>query len=97
MAIARVTDADVETWRLELYAGRQLDAGVVRRLLAEVELLREDLAGARVTFAAKAAAALEKRLQVVATFNHGGCPKCRDAEARAFLAKLQRIAKAPPG
>jgi hypothetical protein len=28
---------------------------------------------------------------VVATYNRGNCPKCGDAEARAFPAKLKRI------
>jgi hypothetical protein len=88
----RITAADLEAWRRDLYLGRPLDAGVARRLLGEVEALRDEVARARTTFAAKAAAALETRLQVVATFNHGGCRMCRDAEARAFLAKLRRIA-----
>jgi len=35
---------------------------------------------------------MEKRIREVAAFNRGGCPTCRDAEARAFLAKLQRVA-----
>jgi len=53
-------------------------------------------AKARTDFAAKAAAGLEKRLESVAAYNHGGCPTCRDAEARAFLAKLKRIAGSKP-
>jgi len=62
----------------------RLDAADARRLLAEVELLREELARARRDFARKAAGALGKRLQNVAAFNHGGCPTCYEAEARAF-------------
>lgn len=87
----RVTPTDLEALRRELYHGRQLDAASTRRLMDEVARLREELAKARTTFASKAADALEKRLQDVASFNHGGCPKCRDAEARAFLAKLKKI------
>ncbi len=59
------------------------------REVEEVELLWRELAEARVTFATKAAAALEKRLADVAAF--GECRTCRDAEARAFLGKLKRI------
>jgi hypothetical protein len=92
MAAPRVTADDLETWRRELYYGRQLEPAAARRLMDELERLQDELAQARRTFARKAAAALERRLQVVATFNRGGCPSCRDAEARAFLAKLQRIA-----
>jgi len=33
------------------------------------------------------------RLRDVAAFNSGGYPKCRNAEAKAFLAKLQRVAQ----
>lgn len=60
------------------------------------EALWMDLARQRVKIAAKAAAALEKRLADAATCN-SGCPTCRDAEALAFLAKLTRIAGAKPG
>jgi hypothetical protein len=92
MSLPRVTPDDLETWRRELYCGRRLEPAAARRLMDELERLQDELAQARTTFARKAAAALERRLQVVATFNRGGCPSCRDAEARAFLAKLQRIA-----
>ena len=92
MAAPRVTADDLETWRRELYYGRRLEPAAARRLMDEVEQLRGELAEARTTFASKAAASLDRRLRVVATFNRGGCPSCRDAEARAFLAKLQRIA-----
>jgi hypothetical protein len=81
----------LESLRQKLYAGDQLDAAQARQLLAEVDLLREELASARKDFARKAAGALGKRLQDVAAFNRGGCPTWRDAEARAFLVKLQRI------
>jgi hypothetical protein len=60
----------------------------------EIEQLRGELAAARVAFATKACEALDRRLKDVAACNHGGCPNCRDAEARAFLAKLRRIASA---
>ncbi len=62
----------------------------------EIDALWADLARQRVDIATKAAAALEKRLEAVATYNSGGCPKCKDAEARAFLAKLKRIAEREP-
>jgi hypothetical protein len=88
----RVPPRDLAAWREALYRGEQLDAAAARRLLDDVEQLQSELAGARVTFATKAAAALEKRLTDVAAFNQGGCRTCRDAEARAFLAKLKRIA-----
>jgi hypothetical protein len=78
--------------RATLYAGDQLDSGSVRRLLEEVESAWSDLARQRVEIASKAAAALEKRLATVAAFNQGGCRTCHDSEARAFLAKLKRIA-----
>lgn len=60
--------------------------------MCDIDQLRDELASARRTFAAKAATALAKRLADVAAFNHGGCPQCRESEARAFLTKLQRIA-----
>ena len=102
MAAPRVTADDLETWRRELYYGRRLEPAAARRLMDELERLQDELAEARRRFARKAAAALERRLQVVATYNRGGCPSCRDAEARAFLAKLQRISaekkeRAPSG
>ena len=79
--------------RQKLYAGDQLDAAQARQLLAEVDLLRDELASSRKDFARKAAGALGKRLQDVAAFNQGGCPMCHEAEARAFLTKLQKIAE----
>jgi hypothetical protein len=88
----RITPADLQRWRQALYEGDPLDASICRRLLEEVDRLRGDLDALRVAFARKAAAALEKRLTAVAAFNSGGCPRCKDAEARAFLAKLKRIA-----
>jgi hypothetical protein len=88
----RLTAADLSRYRATLYAGDQLDLGFVRRLIEEVESAWADLARQRVEIAKKAADALEKRLADVATYNSGGCPKCHDAEARAFLAKLKRIA-----
>ena len=62
-----------------------------------MDQLRAELANSRVEFAKKAAGALDKQLQAVAAFHHGGCPSCRDAEARAFLAKFQRIAEGVVG
>jgi len=86
---ARIPPFDLQRPAPEaLDAADLLDAAQARRLMAEVDLLREELAAARVDFATKAAAALEKRLKDVAAYNHGGCPKCCDAEARAFLTKL---------
>jgi hypothetical protein len=50
----------------------------VRRLLEEVESAWADLARQRVEIAAKAAAALEKRLADVAAYNSGGVTdRCR--------------------
>jgi hypothetical protein len=89
--MSRIRPEELEGWREALYLGERLDVGVTRRLVAEVEQLRIELARARIDFAKKAAAALEKRLADVAAFNHGGCERCRDAEARAFLARLKKI------
>lgn len=94
--MARVGPEDLARWKASLYSGDQIDASIVRRLVAEVELLRTELSGQRVEFARKAALALEKRLHDVGAFNSGGCPKCRDAEARAFLSKLKKIASITP-
>ncbi len=87
----RLTPDDLARWRRALYAGDQLDAATARRLMDEIDALWADLARQRVDIATKAAAALEERLEAVATYNSGGCSKCRDAEARVFLAKLKRI------
>ncbi len=35
---------------------------------------------------------LAKRLDEVETYGAGGCPTCHDAEARAFLEKLRKLA-----
>lgn len=97
MSSSRVTPDELVALRRRLYNGeQQLDAGTARRLMCEIDELRDELAAARRTFATKAAAALAKRLQDVAAFNHGGCSQCHEAEARAFLVKLQRIASARP-
>jgi hypothetical protein len=93
----------------EALRGRPARHAQARQLLAEVDLLREELARARKDdrpvpefrhFARKAAGALGNRLQNVAAFNPGGCRTSQEAEARAFLVKLQRIAgvslRAPP-
>ena len=82
---------DVDAWRLNLYLRDPLPVPRQRQFLAEVELLRSALARQRIDFAKKADRALEKRLGEVATNYYGGCPTCRDAEARAVLAKLKRI------
>lgn len=89
-----ISRADLLRWRQALYEGDQLDASICRRLVGEVDRLRNEVDSQRVTFAQKAAAALEKRLADVAAFNSGGCARCHDAEARAFLAKLKKIAGA---
>jgi uncharacterized protein (UPF0212 family) len=39
-----------------------------------------------------AARRLEERLQVVKIYAAGGCPTCNEAEARAFVAELRRLA-----
>jgi hypothetical protein len=91
--VRRLTPVDLDHYRQRLYRGDSLEPADARLLVAEVAALRDDLARQRVEFAAKAAAALERRLEAVAAYNHGGCPQCRDAEARAFLARLKRIAE----
>jgi hypothetical protein len=90
--VLRLTPVDLARFRTTLYRGDELGSDSVRRLLEEVETAWADLARQRVEFARKAADALEKRLSAVAAFNRGGCPQCKDGEARAFLAKLKRIA-----
>jgi hypothetical protein len=35
----------------------------------------------------------DKRLDAVVANEAGGCPTCKDAEARAFLGRLQRLGK----
>jgi hypothetical protein len=62
------------------------------RLQAEIEHLWAEVRTARADAMEKAADALAKRLSEVAAYNHGGCPTCRDAEARAFLARLRKAA-----
>ena len=57
----------------------------------ELEVLLRERADGRRAFAAKAAEALERRLREVEPYS-GGCRTCHEAKARAFLAKLQRIA-----
>jgi hypothetical protein len=90
--VPRLTPSDLSRFRATLYRGDELGSDAVRRLLEEIESAWSDLARRRVEFATKAAAALEKRLADVTAFNRGGCPLCKDAEARAFLKKLKRIA-----
>jgi predicted house-cleaning NTP pyrophosphatase (Maf/HAM1 superfamily) len=92
MPSPRITPDNLAAWRKTLYQGDPLDAATARRLMDEVAQLQAELARTRVDFATKAAAALEKRLADVAAFNQGGCRTCHDAEARAFLAKLKKIA-----
>lgn len=77
----RLTADDLARWRRTLYADDQLDAASARRLMDEVETLWSELVRQRVDIAT--AAAVERRLEAVATYNSGGCPKCKDAEARA--------------
>ena len=91
-----LTPAHIDLYRRRLYHGGHLDDFAARQLVAEVDALRAELSQARIDFAAKAASALEKRLESIAAYSHGGCPKCRDAEARAFLARLKRIAGSKP-
>jgi len=86
-----VTPDELALWRRRLYLGQELDAATARRLMDELERLDARLEAARVEFATKAALALEKRLEDIAAYNHGGCPACHDAEARAFLARLKKI------
>ncbi|HYA44266.1 MAG TPA: hypothetical protein VED59_01565 [Acidimicrobiales bacterium] len=100
MSTSRVTPAELAVWRRQLaeegdgeFVDPTLAQQIAPRLLAEVEHLQAELASARRDFVTEAAGALERRLREVAAFNRGGCPSCRDAEARAFLSKLQRIAE----
>jgi len=81
----RITPADLQRWRALLSRAMQL--------MDEVEVLVRECSDARRTFAGKAADALEKRLREVETYNPGGCQACHEAEARAFLARLRKIAK----
>ncbi len=98
MSSSRVTPDEIAALRERLHKGEQLlDVETARRLMHEIDQLREELAASRRTFATNAATALEKRLQDVASFNHGGCSQCREAEARAFLMKLKRIAAGDRG
>jgi len=96
---AQITPADLASRRRQLALegdGKLLDPilaqEIAPRLVNEVERLERDLARAPVDFARKAADALAKRLGAVTALHHGGCPACRDAEARAYLAKLERVA-----
>ena len=75
----RLQLSDLQAMRQKLYAGDQLDAAQARQLLDEVDQLRAELASSRVEFARKAAGALEKRLDSVATYNHGGFMRTRHA------------------
>jgi hypothetical protein len=58
----------------------------VERLHAEVDRVRRQLA-------AEEAAALERRLTDVSTYG-GECRNCHNAEARAVLVRLRKIAGA---
>lgn len=84
MPPVRVTPEQIQALRQRLYAGEQhVDAATARRLLNEIEQLRGELADARTTFAARAAAALEKRLRDVAAFNQGAArPVARPRRTR---------------
>ena len=85
MPNARITPAELQRWRTLLASAL--------RLMDEVEVLLRERSDARRAFAGEAAAALEKRLREVEAYNLGGCQACHEAEARAFLAKLQKVAK----
>lgn len=75
-----VTPDDLARWRTAL------------KERGEEQLLAAELARARVEFATKAAKALRERLSTLHAYGMNGCPSCHDAEAQAFLAKLDRIA-----
>lgn len=85
-----ITPQDLERWRRTRTPASAMD--LVPRLMAEIERLWAEVKTARTTAMEKAATALDKRLSEVASYNHGGCPTCRDAEARAFLARLRKAA-----
>jgi hypothetical protein len=85
-----ITPDDLERWRRTRTPASAMD--LVPRLMAEIERLWAEVKTGRADAMEKAASALEKRLSEVAAYNHGGCPTCRDAEARAFLARLRKAA-----
>ena len=85
-----ITPADLEQWRRTRKPASAMD--LVPKLIAEIERLWAEVKTARAEAMEKAATALAKRLSEVAAYNHGGCPTCRDAEARAFLARLRKAA-----
>lgn len=85
------TRAQLASWRARLDTG---DVQVVREVLACFEALEriEKLAAdARRALANEEGTALEKRLNDVSRFG-GECRTCHNAEARALLAKLKRLA-----
>jgi hypothetical protein len=95
-----VTLTQIADWRRTLQEegdGEFLDPTLAQviapKLMDEVERLHAELARARRQLAAEEAAALEKRLTDVAA--HGGeCGSCHNAEARAALARLRKVAGA---
>ncbi len=95
---ARITLADLATWRAELAEegdGEHLDPTLAQqiapRLMAEVEALQAELARARADAFAEAAVHLAQRLSTVRTYG-GACAACRDGEANAMTAWLRRAA-----
>ncbi len=98
MATARVTAADLATWRHQLAGegdGEHLDPTLAQqiapRLMAEVEQLKVELARARADAFAEAAVHLAQRLTMVKTYG-SACGACRDGEAKAMAAWLRRAA-----
>ncbi len=78
-------------WRVLLAQDSTAAEHLAPALLAAVEHLLDELQTAKAGALQEAAHLLAKRLSDVAAFNQGAaCPVCRDAEARAFLAALER-------
>lgn len=96
----RVTTEHLASWRREIAEqgdGEFLDLiaqAIAPRLMAQIERLWAERDSARKDAMAAAAVALARCLSDVASYNHGGCPTYKYAEARAFLARLRRAAGA---
>ena len=78
-------------WRALLAQDSTAAEHLAPALLTAVEHLLDESRTARVDALREAAQVLAKRLSDVAAFNQGAaCSVCRDAEAHAFLAALEK-------
>jgi hypothetical protein len=100
MKTDEITRSMIREWRralTEVGDGEFLDPTLAQviapKLMDELERAWEQLARAQRDLAAQEAAGLEKRLTDVATYG-GECKTCHDAEARAVLVRLRKIAGA---